>query len=236
MMTEKRILPSLLCLLLCAGGGMAAAAQTESHQRILDTAQHFLAQQLKGRSGKTEIHLGTLDRRLRLAHCDAPLQGYLPAGGQLAGNTTVGVRCTGSHPWHLYVPARIAVLERVVISRGFLPRGTVLGSEHIIVAERDVTANGHGYVRDPADVLGKVLRQPVQDGRLLMPAMLTQAKLVKRGDEVMILSQGGSFEVRMRGSALADGAEGDRIRVRNLNSKRIVEGRINADGSIMVQM
>lgn len=237
MMTEKRLIPLLLCLLLCAGGiGIAAAAQIESHQRILDTAKNFLAQQLKTRSGKTEIHLGALDRRLRLARCDAPLQGYMPAGGQLAGNTTVGVRCTGSHPWKLYVPARIAVLERVVVSQGFLPRGTVIGREHIVVAERDVTANGLGYIRDPAEVLGKVLRQPVQDGRLVTPAMLTQPKLVKRGDEVLILSQGGSFEVRMRGSALGDGAEGDRIRVRNLNSKRIVEGRVNADGSVIVQM
>ena len=134
------------------------------------------------------------------------------------------------------MPARIAVLERVVVSRGFLPRGTVLGQEHIAVTEREVGVNGQGYIRDPAEALGKALRQPIHDGRVVTPAMLTRPKLVKRGDEVMILSQGGSFEVRMRGSALGDGAEGDRIRVRNLNSKRIVEGRIDADGSVIVRM
>jgi flagella basal body P-ring formation protein FlgA len=236
-MTGKHLLPALLCLALCAGGsGIAAAAQVESHQRILDTARNFLAQQLKARSGKSEIHIGALDHRLRLARCDAPLQGYLPAGGQLAGNTSVGVRCTGSQAWKLYVPARIAVLERVVVSRGYLPRGTVLGEEHIVVSEREVSVNGHGYIRDPGEALGKMLRQPVQDGRVVTPAMLARPKLVKRGDEVVILSQGGSFEVRMRGSALGDGAEGDRIRVRNLNSKRIVEGRVNADGSVIVRM
>ena len=231
----KTLIPTLLCLLLCAGGA-AAAQTTESHRAILDTAREFLAGQLAGRAGKTEIRMGSLDRRLRLARCDAPLEGYLPPGGQLTGNTSVGVRCTGTQPWKLYVPARVAVIEKVVVSRGFLARGTVLGREHIVVAEREVTGAGHGYIKDPREALGMVLRQPVQDGLVVTPAMLTRQTLVRRGDEVLILSQGGAFEVRMKGSALGDGAEGDRIRVKNLNSRRIVEGRIAADGTVVVQM
>lgn len=234
---KKTTLLTILAIGLCApGAGALASTDTESHRAILDTARAYLEAQVKARPGKTEIRLGGLDRRLRLARCDRPLEGYLPAGGQLTGNTSVGVRCTGTRPWKLYVPARIAVVERVVVTRGFLARGTVLGREHIEVTEREVTGAGHGYIRDPDEALGMVLRQPAQDGLVVTPAMLERPRLVRRGDEVLILSQGGSFQVRMRGSALSDGAEGDRIRVRNLNSKRVVEGWVTADGAVMVQM
>lgn len=231
----KTCIPILACLLLCTGAA-SASAQTEPHQAILDTAREFLERQLDTRAGKSEIRMGSLDSRLRLARCDAPLEGYLPAGGRLTGNTSVGVRCTGSQPWKLYVPARVAVIEKVVVSRGFLARGTVLGPEHLVLAEREVTAAGHGYIKDAREAIGRVLRQPVQDGLVVTPAMLSRPKLIRRGDEVMILSQRGAFEVRMKGNALSDGAEGDRIRVRNLNSRRIVEGRVSADGTVMVQM
>lgn len=215
---------------------LAAAADIEPHQRILDTARGFLQQQVKARGGKTEIRLGTLDPRLRLARCDSALEAWLPAGGRLVGNTSVGVRCTGSQAWKLLVPAHVASIERVVVSRGFLPRGTVLDREHLMLVEREVGSTGHGYIKDIDQALGRMLRQPVQDGLLVTPAMLQRPKLIRRGEEVVILSRGGSFEVRMKGSALSDGAEGERIRVKNLNSSRIVEGTVSADGNVVIPM
>lgn len=224
---------ALLALLLWP---LTAAADIESHQRILDTAHRFLQQQAQARGGKTEIRLGTLDPRLRLARCDGSLEAWLPANGRLAGNTSVGVRCTGSPAWKLFVPAYIARIERVIVSRGFLPRGAVLEREHLMLVEREVGSTGHGYIKDIDQAIGQMLRQPLQDGLLLTPNMLQRPKLVRRGEEVVILSRGGAFEVRMRGSALSDGAEGERIRVKNLNSSRIVEGTVSADGNVVIQM
>ena len=70
------------------------------------TARDFLRRQLEGHSGRTEIAVGNLDSRLSLARCDRALQGYLPPGGQLIGNVSVGVRCDGSHPWKMYVSGK----------------------------------------------------------------------------------------------------------------------------------
>jgi flagella basal body P-ring formation protein FlgA len=40
----------------------------------------------------------------------------------------------------------------------------------------------------------------------------------------------------MPGNALMDGAEGDLIKVRNVRSKRIIQGRVDAAGLVMVSM
>ncbi len=233
----RTIIAFLTTMLLPAmATGAPQGIETEPHARILETARDFLEQQLAGRSGNNEIRLGSLDRRLRLARCDAGLEAWLPPGGRLAGNTSVGVRCGGPQAWSLYVPARISLLEQVVVTRSFLPRGTTIGPEHIEIAERDISASGHGYISDPADAVGMVLKQPLQNGLVLTPAMVERPRLVRRGDEVVIVSRSGNFEVRMAGSALADGAEGDRIRVRNNKSKRIIEGRVTEHGAVLVQM
>ncbi len=235
----KRIIATVLAGLALSAGAAGAAPHTqdfESHASILAAARGFLEQQLAGRPGKSEILLGGLDRRLRLARCDGALEAWLPPGGKLSGNTSVGVRCSGAQAWKLYVSARIALLEDVVVAKGFLARGTQIGLEHIEIAERDVTASGHGYISDPEQAIGMVLKQPLQNGLVLAPAMLDRLRLIRRGDDVTIVSRTGNFEVRMTGSALSDGAVGDRIRVRNSKSKRIVEGRVTAHGAVLVQM
>lgn len=234
-MTAKFLI-SLLITGICATASASGKQEIESHARILDTARTFLELQLAGVEGKTEVRLGNLDRRLRLQRCSGMLEGYLPPGGRLVGNTSVGVRCNGEQPWQIFVSARVSLLQEVVVARGYLARGTILGPEHIEVAERDVTSSGHGYISDPDASIGMILRQPIQNGLVITPVMLTRPKLIRRGEDVVIISRTGNFEVRMTGSAMADGAEGERIRVRNKNSKRIIEGRVTGEGTVMVQM
>jgi flagella basal body P-ring formation protein FlgA len=228
-----------IALGVAAAFGLPAAAHgaaAQSHAAILETAQAFLRQQLQTSPGRSEIRLGQLDRRLRLAPCDAGLKAFLPPGATLTGNTSVGVQCTGATAWKVYVPAQIVIIDRVVISRGFIPRGTLLTRDHLTMAEREINAASQGYIKDIEDALGRQLKHPIREGLLITPGMLERPALVKRGDEVTILSRTSALEVRMKGNALASGAEGDRIRVRNLRSSRIIEGVVRADGTVVVQM
>lgn len=236
---RRCVIATQIALAVAFTFGLPAAAHataTQSHAAILETARAFLQQQLKANPGRSEIRLGQLDRRLRLVPCDGALRAFLPAGAAVTGNTSVGVQCTGSAAWKIRVQAQIAIVDRVVISRGFIPRGTVLTREHLTLAEREINAVSQGYIKDMDGALGKQLKYPIREGLIVTPGMLERPALVKRGDEVTILSRGNTFEVRMKGNALANGAEGDRIRVRNLNSSRIIEGTVRADGTVVVQM
>jgi flagella basal body P-ring formation protein FlgA len=60
--------------------------------------------------------------------------------------------------------------------------------------------------------------------------------LVKRGSQVILRAGAGMFEVNVVGKALSDAAEGERVRVKNVKSQRIVEGYVMADGSVQVPM
>lgn len=227
---------SALTAWLCLTTAPAPAAEAQSHEAILSTARDFLAAQVDGNDGRSEIRLGTLDPRLRLVPCDRPLAGFLPPGARLSGNTSIGVACPGTAGWKLYVQAYVAVFRTVAVAGTYLPAGAALGADNVRFEERDVSAGGYGYLSDLDQLRDRVLKQPLQEGRAIPPQALTKARLIRRGEAVVILSKIGPIEVRSNGSALMDGGAGDRIKVRNETSRRIIEGEVEAAGLVMVSM
>jgi len=55
---------------------------------------------------------------------------------------------------------------------------------------------------------------------------------VHRGQEVDLLADHGAIQVKSQGEALGDGAVGNRIKVRNKSSGRIIEGTIRSAGIV----
>ncbi len=225
-----------LSIVIAASPRIVAADAVEAPGNILATARVFLEEQLAAQDARTELRLGGVDTRLRLPACDLPLQGFLPPGGKLGGNTSVGVECRGTRPWKLYVQAYVGMFRTVAVASGYLAAGTVLNADNVRMEERDVTASGYGYLTDLEPLQGMIVKQPLQDGRVIPPQAVGKARLIRRGDSVVLLSRNGGIEVRMNGSAMMDGTEGDRIKVRNAKSKRVVEGRVEAPGLVMVSM
>ena len=75
----------------------------------------------------------------------------------------------------------------------------------------------------------------VVDFGCVAPAVVFKRPIiVRRGDRVTLLAKSNAFEVRMEGEALMDASLGDRIRVKNLRSMRIIEGKLSDNGNTVV--
>lgn len=226
-----------LAAALLAVAPALSAAELQTTSSIRDAAARFLrAHQPHVSGGNLQVTVDDLDPRLRLPRCPVPLQTFLPPGGKSLGNTSVGVRCTGARPWTIYVPARVALYGKVLVAARALPRGTPLGAGDFRLARRDLNSLAYGYVTNPKNVLGKRARRLIPAGAALTPETLESPPLVRRGQQVTLLAQVGGLEVRMAGTALADGADGVDIKVRNLSSKRVVEGTVVAAGVVRVRL
>ena len=237
---RARNLAAGLLLGLLASPAAVLARDFQPLQDIRQAVQAFVESQPPPAGGTLQVTVGRLDPRLRLPHCREPLQAFLPPGGRLRGGTTVGVRCPESgadaKPWTVYVPARIGVRGRVLVTRHPLPRGSRITASDLEYREFDLTTLRRGYFTDQERLVGKILRQALPAGKVVSPEILDRPKLVRRGQEVTILATSGGFEVRMKGQAMMDGASGEIIKVRNLSSRRIVEGEIIAAGTIKVPL
>ena len=68
------------------------------------------------------------------------------------------------------------------------------------------------------------LRRPLAAGTPLTRQALAPPLVVRRGQQVVLLAETAGLQVRSSGTALADAARGERVRVKNSRSRRIVEG------------
>ncbi|MBS0002209.1 MAG: flagellar basal body P-ring formation protein FlgA [Thioalkalivibrio sp.] len=226
----------LAALLLLAGSG--AAAQ-EPQRNILAAATAFMeaaAAEDHGAGFEVSVTAGPLDDRLRLRACAEGLEAFTAPGTRTAGNTTVGVRCHGPVSWTLYVPVQIEVHGEVVVLGQPLPRGSVLQPSHLRLERQDVGRLSNGYLGSLEEARDMVLRRALQAGTVLTPQVVEPPRLVERGQRVLLLAETGSVAVRVQAEAMGDGALGERVRVRNLSSQEIVEGRVLSHGVVGVSM
>ncbi|WP_455211016.1 flagellar basal body P-ring formation chaperone FlgA [Kaarinaea lacus] len=213
------------------------AADFHAHKDIAKTATEFLHNHLaQTHSDEFEIRIGAMDRRLRLSQCDTPLEAYLPPGARLYGKTTVGVHCTGSKPWKIFVPATLALYEKVLAVSRTIVRGETLGPKDITLVNKEVGPASQSYFRVPEQAIGFIAKRSIPAGRILTAHMVQAPRLVQAGQEVILLATTPQLEVRMKGKALSDGSKGDIIQVRNVRSKRVIQGIVTHAGVVRVNM
>lgn len=233
---RKALVPLLLGLMApCLAQDADNATGLQSHDSIRHAARTHVLSNSGQFPGNTQVSTSPLDRRLRLSQCDQPLETYESPNGLRAGRSVVGVRCNGSKPWKLYVPVKIAVLREVLVNKTPLRRGQLIKPKDLEKTQRDVATLHKGYYTQTKELTGLRAKRAIKPGSVLTAGMFAQDKIVRRGSQVEILARSSSLSVRMRGKAMANGAIGERIKVKNLTSGREVTGTIIEPGVVLVQ-
>lgn len=214
-----------------------SAEEFHALQDIQATAKAYLTSQLEQtHPGKFKVRIGSLDSRLKLSQCDTPLEAFAPPGARLFGKTTVGVRCTGSQPWKIFVPSTLVLYEDVLAVSRTIVRGEALGSADLTVVRKEISGASQAYILNRQQAVGMIAKRSIPAGRVLTAHMVRAPRLVRAGQQVILLATTPQLEVRMKGKALADGSRGDVVKVRNLRSKRVVEGVVTHAGVVKVSM
>ena len=177
---------------------------------------------------------GDIDARLRLPACAGGLQTQVPQLTRGSSRVSVQVSCGDGRGWSVRVPVSVQLFREVLVSGHGLARGDVLNAGDVLEKEMDVTRLGYGYLVDPQDAYGRQLRRPVNAGTVLTPGMLAPREIVKRGQQVRLVVDAGSIQVRAEGVSLQAGDRGDLVRVKSLSCQCTVQGRVDAPGVVAV--
>jgi len=213
------------------------AANFQSSETLRTTAHAFLIQQTAHlHEQETEITIGHLDRRLHLTECSTEPSAFLAPGAKLQGKLSVGLRCSGKKPWTVYIPAQIKNFAHIVTAAHSLQRGKQITDSDLMITKQDISQVRGGYFTQNKNVIGKILKRSLTAGQAFSVRNLKSPLLVRRGDEVVILASVGGIQVRVKGNALQDAALGERVPVRNKQSKRIIQGTAIKSGVVSVQM
>ena len=222
--------------LLCGLWSIALAADKplQEQDSIRETAREHAQQMFSDEDNSVNVTAKPLDRRLKLPACDRPLEAYDSPNGINGGRGVVGVRCPGTSPWKLYVPVEISVYRAVVVAKRPLAKGKLLSANDLTLDEVDVSRLRKAYFDRIEDAVGHRLKRAVAADGVLHTKLVERPELVARGSLVEIMANEPGLLVSMRGKALDDGSLGDRIRVRNLRSGRVVAATVTGRGIVQV--
>lgn len=203
---------------------------------IEQAAYAYALSEAQMKFGSAHVSIMPLDKRLNMAACTSKLNAFTKKTTVDMGKQTIGVKCYGPVPWTVYVQAEIKVFKQTVIAAKPLAAGHVLEAGDIKFSTVDISQFRKGFVKSKQEVLGQQLKYPLAMGAVISPSALKSMKVVARGQVITLLAKAGTMEVRMSGKALASAALGQRVKVKNLSSKRVVEGVVESPGVVKVTM
>ena len=235
--TESRRLLAWFGLAL--GSGLASAwAQDAGRFEPLDSirgaAEKFVRSQLPKNANVASVTAGTLDNRLRLAHCTDGLHTQMPPGAALQSHTLVGVGCEGPVRWMVYVSVTVESRISVLVLKHPVPRDARLTADDVTIEPRKVTGQTTAYLTAVSDLQGRSAQRPLAMGTPLTMDMFKADLVIQHGQEVTLVAAAGGIEVRATGRALADAASGARLKVQNLSSMKVVEGVVEGPDLVRV--
>lgn len=181
-----------------------------------------------------DLRLGTIqiDPRLRVAVCAGPLRAELDSPP--AARSIVAVSCESPVAWTLRVPVHAEVWRPVAVLNRPIKRRAVVSAEQVRMEPREVLGLSRGYFGAIEQVLGQQASRNLKGNVVLDPGMIEAARLVTRGDLVLVSAEDGRIAVHTQGVALQDGVEGASVQVRNARSGRVISGQVTARGTVSV--
>jgi flagella basal body P-ring formation protein FlgA len=124
--------------------------------------------------------------------------------------------------------------QRILVAARRIARGDVIEASDLEWREVPEARAPREAVRDPEALVGRRAARQISAGQPWRPELVTDPPLVARGELVRVRIESGALQIDALGEARSDGRVGERMRVRNPDSKREIVGILAADGVVHV--
>ena len=163
-------------------------------------------------------------------------EGEKPGAGKSRAARFVSVQVAAvSKGWKLGVRQIVFKLSYPVtelLAKKNIPAGSMITPENTKMRTVMRDRPAAGKLVPP---YGKIATRPLAAGTVVKANLVSVVKpvlVVKRGQNVVMRIRGVGFSVSAMGQALQDGRTGELIKVRNVDTRRIISARIAFDGTV----
>lgn len=129
----------------------------------------------------------------------------------------------------------VEVKMPVPVLKKNLPKKSIVTEEDITFELRELSKLPHDVLLDKKSIIGKETRASLLAGTVLRASYLSEPLLIKRNQVVEIIARGKNFLVKAKGVALENGRLDELIRVKNISSKKIIQGKVTGEGLVEVR-
>ncbi|ORU94556.1 MAG: flagellar biosynthesis protein FlgA [Cycloclasticus sp. symbiont of Bathymodiolus heckerae] len=227
---------TLIFLLLSTSSAFATNNAFMNHQELKNEARVYLTNKLSNEDAEYSIKVNSIDQRLKLQKCTADVEIELTQPYVKAGRNTLSVRCLSDVPWRIFMTAHVKLFAHALVSLHPLNKGHLIQEHDVTLKKVELNGLRSAYLTDSKQALNKVIKRRLKRGDIISVNNLSKPILIKKGDAITILAKNNGFKISMKGIALMSGSKGDKIKVKNIKTKKIVHGIIFDAQTIQVKI
>lgn len=144
-------------------------------------------------------------------------------------------RVNGKVEKNMSIRGKIEAQASIIATAIPIRKGTILAPRHLKEAEMDISElKEPGFLVE--EFLGKKLKRSLRAGSPLNVSMVESLPVIHKGERVKIVIQSGALLLTATGLAHSDGKINEPIRVQNLQSSKVLFGRVAAPGIVEVNL
>jgi len=135
-----------------------------------------------------------------------------------------------------YIPVRVHWWAMAIVMKKSVPARTLLTHDMLKKTRTDIAGHNNPWLEQISELTGMRLTRRVNKGDLILSSFVKRPPLIKRGDIVQIILDIGHLHVRAEGKALRSASRGERILIKNLRSKEVIQAIVEQAGAVRVQL
>ncbi len=134
---------------------------------------------------------------------------------------------------NMSVRGKIEALANIVVAAESLKKGLVLQPQHLNIVSVNINEIANPEF-DSHDLIGMQLTRTLATGSPVLGSMVEVLPVVRRGQKVKIIVETGSLHLTTTGFAHSDGKIDQMIKIQNIDSNKMVHGRVTGPGVVEV--
>jgi flagellar basal body P-ring formation protein FlgA len=133
------------------------------------------------------------------------------------------------------INTKVLVSQKVIKTVREVRRGEILSNDEIKIETMQTERPLRNAITNINSALGYVATRNISNGKILIQNFLKRPALGNRGDKILIMAQKGRMKITAPGILKEDGYEDAMVRVLNMESKKIIYGRLVDSNTVKVK-
>ena len=150
-------------------------------------------------------------------------------------NYQVNFRIDGEPARKVTVRAYLKVYKEIFVAKDTIQRDKIIEEADLVRVRRNVDRTTADYVTEPQNLVGKIATRTINPKEVIQERTVTTPPLVNNGDRLTILYETPLLRLTAPGISMSKGRMGEKIPVRNADSKLVVYATVQDENTVQVQ-
>jgi flagellar basal body P-ring formation protein FlgA len=215
----------------------ASETQIIKANEIENGAINHLIKELPWNRESLDINIYYKDKDIVLPPGKKELIYKIMNSSQRAGRIPIilEIRVDDEFKKRIRINTKVLVSQKVVKTVRAVRRGDILSNDEIKVETIQTERPLRNAITNINSALGYEATRNILIGKILIPNFIKKPALGNRGDKILIMAQKGSMTITTPGILKEDGYENAMVRVLNMDSKKIIYGRLVDSNTVKVK-